>query len=83
MVIWVAVGGRKDPAAAIFGAIGLVVVVGPIAAVGELSLLVQGADFVAGHAGRAGWHRDYSGAAMTVLALASDGGPHSGGPIGP
>ena len=43
VVIWVAVGGRKDPAAAIIGAIGLSWLSVRLASAGEISLLVQGA----------------------------------------
>jgi ABC-type branched-subunit amino acid transport system permease subunit len=47
VVIWVAVGGRKDPAAAIVGAIGLSWLSVRLSSVGEISLLVQGAVLVA------------------------------------
>jgi ABC-type branched-subunit amino acid transport system permease subunit len=46
VVIWVAVGGRRDPAAAIVGAIGLSWLSVRLASVGEISLLVQGAILV-------------------------------------
>ena len=44
VVIWVAVGGRKDPAAAILGAIGLSWLSVRLTSLGEMSLLVQGAE---------------------------------------
>lgn len=46
VVIWVAVGGRKDPAAAIIGAIGMSWLSVRLAAIGEFSLFVQGAILV-------------------------------------
>jgi ABC-type branched-subunit amino acid transport system permease subunit len=46
VVIWVAVGGRKDPAAAILGAIGLSWLSVRLTSLGELSLFVQGAILV-------------------------------------
>lgn len=42
VVIWVAVGGRKDPAAAIIGAIGMSWLSVRLAAIGEISLFIQG-----------------------------------------
>jgi ABC-type branched-subunit amino acid transport system permease subunit len=46
VVIWVAVGGRMDPAAAIIGAIGMSWLSVRLAAIGEFSLFVQGAILV-------------------------------------
>jgi len=46
VVIWVAVGGRKDPAAAMIGAIGLSWLSVRLSSAGEISLLVQGAVLV-------------------------------------
>ena len=46
VVIWVAVGGRRDPAAAIIGAIGISWLSVRLSSVGEISLLVMGAVLV-------------------------------------
>jgi branched-chain amino acid transport system permease protein len=46
VVIWVAVGGRKDPAAAIIGAVGLSWLSLRLTSIGDISLLVLGAVLV-------------------------------------